>query len=116
MNIQDLEHNADRAASLLTSMANARRLMVLCHLLEGPRKVGDLAAAVGLSQSALSQHLARMRAQGLVEARRAGQAVFYSLAGDEVKAVLAALYGIYCTPGGASAPESVPIPAGLSET
>lgn len=86
-------------------MANARRLMVLCHLLEGERKVGELAASVGLSQSALSQHLARMRAQGLVEARRAGQAVYYRLAGNEVACVLAALNGLYCAaPEGDGAP------------
>ena len=70
MNIQQMEISADKAASMLGSMANSRRLMTLCHLLEGECSVGLLAQKVGLSQSALSQHLARMRALGLVEARR----------------------------------------------
>lgn len=96
MNIQDMENKADEAAALLAAMANSRRLLVLCHLVRGEHCVGALAERVGLSQSALSQHLARMRAQGLVEARRNGQTVYYRLAGDEVLAVLEALYGIYC--------------------
>ena len=100
-------------ATLLASMANTRRLMVLCHLMEGERKVGELAACVGLSQSALSQHLGRMRAQGLVEARRAGQAVYYRLAGHEVARVLEALHGLYCVApeGEASAGGAVPVSA-----
>ncbi|SOC00832.1 transcriptional regulator, ArsR family [Stappia indica] len=96
MNIQDMESKADEAAALLASMANSRRLLVLCHLVRGEYSVGALAERVGLSQSALSQHLAKMRVQGLVEARREGQTVYYRLAGQEVLAVLETLYGIYC--------------------
>lgn len=91
-----MESKADEAAALLASMANSRRLLVLCHLVRGEHCVGALAERVGLSQSALSQHLAKMRVQGLVEARREGQTVYYSLAGTEVLAVLETLYGIYC--------------------
>ncbi|WP_249691494.1 metalloregulator ArsR/SmtB family transcription factor [Stappia sp. WLB 29] len=91
-----MENKADEAAALLASMANSRRLLVLCHLVRGEHCVGALAERVGLSQSALSQHLAKMRVQGLVEARREGQTVYYSLAGTEVLAVLETLYGIYC--------------------
>ena len=79
-------------------MANAKRLLVLCHLVEGERSVGDLAAIAGLSQSALSQHLAKMRLQGLVKTRRDAQTIFYSLASHEVRAVLETLYAIYCSP------------------
>lgn len=96
MNIQEMESKADEAAALLASMANSRRLLVLCHLVRGEHCVGALAERVGLSQSALSQHLAKMRVQGLVEARREGQTVYYSLASTEVLAVLETLYGIYC--------------------
>lgn len=91
-----MENNADQAALLLASMANSRRLMVLCHLVEGECSVGALAQRVGLSQSALSQHLARMRSQGLVAARRDGQTVFYRLASTEVRALLETLHRLYC--------------------
>lgn len=96
MNIQEMEHNSDRAAALLSSMANARRLMMLCHLVEGEQSVGALADRVGLSQSALSQHLAKMRALGLVTPRREGQTMYYRLASREVMAVLETLHGLYC--------------------
>jgi DNA-binding transcriptional ArsR family regulator len=93
-----LEERAAEAAELLASMANAKRLLVLCHLVEGERSVGDLATIAGLSQSALSQHLGKMRLQGLVKTRRDAQTIFYSLASHEVRAVLETLYGIYCAP------------------
>ena len=93
-----LEERAEEAAEALASMANAKRLLVLCHLVEGERSVGDLAGLAGLSQSALSQHLAKMRLQGLVKTRRNAQTIFYSLASDEVRAVLETLYAIYCSP------------------
>lgn len=98
MNIQEMENNADKAAALLASMANSRRLMVLCHLVAGECSVGVLARRVGLSQSALSQHLARMRAQGLVDARRDGQTVYYRLASHEVRTLLDTLHALYCPP------------------
>ncbi|MGH7125268.1 MAG: ArsR/SmtB family transcription factor [Stellaceae bacterium] len=91
-----LEERAGEAADLLASMANAKRLLVLCHLVEGERSVGELAVIAGLSQPALSQHLARMRLQGLVKARRDGQTIFYSLSSERVRAVLETLYRLYC--------------------
>lgn len=94
----ELERNAGRASDLLGSMANPRRLLVLCKLVEGEKSVNALAEAVGLSQSALSQHLAKLRQKGLVVTRREGQTIYYSLAGDEVRAVLSTLYGLYCAP------------------
>lgn len=94
--LEVLEARAEEAAALLASMANAKRLLVLCHLLEGERSVGDLAEIAGLSQSALSQHLAKMRLQALVRTRRDGQTIYYSLASPAVRAVLETLYGIYC--------------------
>jgi len=93
-----LHQRAEEAAQLLASMANAKRLLVLCHLVEGERSVGQLATIVGLSQSALSQHLGKMRLQGLVKTRRDAQTIFYSLASREVRAVLETLYGLYCAP------------------
>ncbi|OYX67571.1 MAG: transcriptional regulator [Rhizobiales bacterium 32-66-11] len=93
-----LEARAEEAAALISSMANAKRLLMLCHLMEGERSVGDLAMLVGLSQSALSQHLGKMRLQGLVTTRREAQTIYYSLASREVRAVLETLYGLYCAP------------------
>ncbi|WP_051356921.1 ArsR/SmtB family transcription factor [Azorhizobium doebereinerae] len=93
-----LEPRAEEAAALLASMANAKRLLVLCHLVERERSVGELAAFAGLSQSALSQHLAKMRLQGLVATRREGQTIHYRLASREVRAVLETLYGLFCAP------------------
>lgn len=91
-----MEENADRASELLTAMANPKRLLILCNLLDQELNVGDLAERVGLGQSPLSQHLSKLRAWGLVKARRDGQQVNYSLASDEVRQVLTTLYGIYC--------------------
>lgn len=91
-----MEENAGRAAELLAAMANPRRLMILCNLVEQEMNVTQLAARIGLGQSPLSQHLARLRTQGLVVARRDAQQVRYSLASDEVRQVLATLYALYC--------------------
>ncbi|MEZ5872903.1 MAG: metalloregulator ArsR/SmtB family transcription factor [Nitratireductor sp.] len=98
MNIAELENNAERAADLLGAMANPRRLMVLCKLLEGEKSVNTLADSVGLSQSALSQHLAKLREKGLVSTRRDAQTIFYGLASEEVRGILSTLYGLYCEP------------------
>lgn len=93
-----LKRKADEAALMLSSMANAKRLLVLCHLVDGERSVGDLAEIVGLSPAALSQHLAKMRALNLVATRREAQTIYYSLASAEVREVLQTLYKIYCAP------------------
>jgi len=98
MKIAELEKSAEEAASLLTAMANTKRLMILCNLLEQDLTVGVLAERVQLAQSPLSQHLSKLRALGLVKARRDGQLVHYSLASDAVRQVIATLYGIYCEP------------------
>lgn len=95
MDVEHLKENAERASQLLKAMGNAHRLMILCNLVEGERRVGDLERIVGLSQSALSQHLARLRRDGLVKTRRVAQTIFYSLAGDEAGAVIRTLYGLY---------------------
>ncbi|MBL8906291.1 MAG: winged helix-turn-helix transcriptional regulator [Rhizobiales bacterium] len=93
-----LAPKAARAAELLGSMAHPKRLLVLCNLLQGELSVGELAERVELSQSALSQHLGKMRALGLVKTRREGQTIYYSLASAEVAAVLNTLYTLYCAP------------------
>ncbi|HMB48008.1 MAG TPA: metalloregulator ArsR/SmtB family transcription factor [Afifellaceae bacterium] len=94
--INDLESNAAEAADLLAAMSNRRRLMILCRLLEGETQAGDLADICGLSQSALSQHLAKLREAGLVSTRREAQMIHYRLSSPPAEAVLATLYRIYC--------------------
>lgn len=101
MDFDALEASARRASTLLKAMGNTHRLMILCQLVEGERCVGELERVVGLSQSALSQHLARLRRDHLVATRRSAQTIYYSLAGTEARAVISTLYELYC--GGAMA-------------
>lgn len=96
--IISLESKAEDVAATLTALANPKRLIVMCSLLEGEKSVGELASIVQLAPAALSQHLAKMRALKLVSTRRDGQVIFYSLASAEVKAVLETLYQVYCAP------------------
>lgn len=96
MNARGLEAKAGQAATLLKALSNRRRLLILCRLTEGETSVGTLAEAVGLSQSALSQHLARLRARGLVRTRRDAQTIYYALAGEEASRIMAALAELYC--------------------
>lgn len=89
---------AGEAAALLKALAHEARLMVLCQLLDGEHSAGALQEASGLSQSALSQHLARLRAEGLVATRREAQTIYYRLADPAVARVLDTLAQIYCPP------------------
>lgn len=98
LDLEQMRSNAGDAARLLKALANEHRLLVLCHLLEGERSVGQLNAELDLSQSALSQHLAVLREDGLVATRRESQTIYYRVASEAVTAVLAALHGIYCVP------------------
>jgi DNA-binding transcriptional ArsR family regulator len=96
MEIEKLEDKAEAASGLLAAMANPRRLMILCNLLGREMNVTELGARVGLAQSALSQHLSRLRALELVATRREGQQIYYRIASDDVRSILETLYGIYC--------------------
>ena len=88
--------HAGEAARLLKALAHDQRLLVLCLLAEGELSVGEINRRVALSQSALSQHLARLRADGLVTTRREAQTIRYALADGPARAVVAALHGAYC--------------------
>lgn len=96
IDLERIQDNARRASTLLKAMSNQHRLMILCQLVPGEKCVGELERIVGLSQSALSQHLARLRRDNLVATRREAQTIHYSLAGEEASAVIETLYGLYC--------------------
>lgn len=96
MDPEAMRAHAGEAARLLRALANDKRLMLLCLLVEGEHSVGELNARVDLSQSALSQHLAVLREDGLVETRREGQTIHYSLADGPIHAIIETLHGIYC--------------------
>ena len=97
MVLATFETNAGEVSTLLKAMANTRRLMVLCKLVEhGEMTVGDLAREVALSQSALSQHLAKMRDENLVTFRRESQTLWYRIADPRTETLLATLYQLYC--------------------
>lgn len=102
MILDELRHNAHDAERLLKALANANRLMILCELHKGERSVAELNAAVPLSQSALSQHLAKLREEGIVTTRRTSQTIHYTMASLEVARIIALLYELYCGPGAAS--------------
>ncbi|WP_010184586.1 metalloregulator ArsR/SmtB family transcription factor [Sphingomonas sp. PAMC 26605] len=97
MDLATFEQKADQVADTLKAIGNARRLMLLCKLVEhGEMTVGDLARDVGLSQSACSQHLAKMREEGLVAFRRESQTLWYRLGDPRVEMLLTTLYQLYC--------------------
>jgi ArsR family transcriptional regulator, virulence genes transcriptional regulator len=102
MDLEQLRESAQHASRLLKSLANERRLLVLCHLSQGEKSVGELERLVDISQSALSQHLARLRRENLVETRREAQTIYYSVCSPEALIVLETLYGIFCDDDGKS--------------
>jgi DNA-binding transcriptional ArsR family regulator len=94
-----LEASSSEAARTLRLLANEKRLMMLCHLVSaGEMNVGSLAEAVGLSQSALSQHLAKLREDGLVATRREAQTIYYRLSDPKAAQLLELLRDLYCPP------------------
>lgn len=91
-----LAKNASKACDLLGAMASPARLMILCQLAEGEKSVGELQPAVGLSQSALSQHLAVLRRKQIVRTRRDGQLIYYSLASGQAASLMETLHEQFC--------------------
>ena len=92
----ELHDMASHAVELLKAMANEWRLMILCQLAEGEKTVSELQAILGLSQSALSQHLAVLRREKIVKSRKQAQSVTYSLAGAEAPKVMNTLHEVFC--------------------
>lgn len=98
IDIEAMQAQASKASTLLSAMCNEKRLVLLCRLVDGEHSVTDLAELLTTPQSTISQHLALLRREGLVQARREGQTQFYSLAGDEARAILETLQTLYGEP------------------
>jgi DNA-binding transcriptional ArsR family regulator len=94
--LDELMRNARRASDFLKALSHENRLLLLCLLSEGERSVSELESILSMRQSAVSQQLARLRLDGLVAARRDGKAVFYSIASEDVRRMIAVVYDIFC--------------------
>ena len=105
--IDIMETAAGQASDLLKALANRHRLLIICQLIDGERSVGDLAEFLGLRDSTVSQHLALLRKDGLVVARRDGQTIYYSIASDPAREVLKTLYQVYCAPKAAKSKRKI---------
>jgi DNA-binding transcriptional ArsR family regulator len=91
-----MRRQAKRAGTLLKAIANENRLLILCQLVDGEMSVGELGKRLDLSQSALSQHLARLRRDGVVKTRRQAQTIRYAIASDEAKILISEMYRLFC--------------------
>jgi DNA-binding transcriptional ArsR family regulator len=94
--LKELHDMAAHACELLKAMANEWRLMILCQLAEGEKTVSELQGTLGLSQSALSQHLAILRREKIVKSRKHAQSVSYSLTGEDATKVMESLHDVFC--------------------
>jgi DNA-binding transcriptional ArsR family regulator len=97
--LRDMAADAERACDFLKALTNPSRLMILCQLADGEKSVSELEALMGLRQPTLSQQLARLREDQLVETRRDGKMIYYRLASDEARRVIELLYELFCQAG-----------------
>lgn len=99
LNTKSFESQALEVAGILRALANEKRLMILCKLVElGEASVSALADDVGLTQSAMSQHLAKMRSEGIVTHRRDAQVIWYRIADPRIEKLFATMHGLFCDP------------------
>ena len=96
MKIKDMKHSASRASNLMKALSSETRLLLLCRMSEGEISVNELAEALDMRSSSVSQQLALLRKDGFVQTRREGQTIFYSLDGDEARQIISVLYALYC--------------------
>lgn len=94
--IERMMDNAKRASDFLKALAHESRLMMLCILAEGEKSVSELEQQLSLRQPTVSQQLARLRADGLVNTRRDGKTIYYSVASDEARTIIGAIYDVFC--------------------
>lgn len=95
---EQLREHAGEACALLKALVNEDRLMLLCQIASGRQNVGELEAATGIRQPTLSQQLAVLRQEGLVDTEKEGKFVYYRLASDDVVRIMRTLWDIYCAP------------------
>jgi DNA-binding transcriptional ArsR family regulator len=98
INSEMMARAADQASDLLKALSNRHRLLIICQLIDGERSVGELAEFLGLRDSTVSQHLALLRKDGLVSARRDAQTIYYSIASEPARDILKTLYQAFCAP------------------
>ena len=98
MDLETMQASATRASDMMKLLGHPHRLMILCELKMGEQSVGELSKKIGIAQSPLSQHLARMRYEDVVESRRDAQTVYYSLKEGEASKLIEAMYAIFCEP------------------
>jgi len=111
VNIDHMLAAADEASGLLKALANRHRLIIICQLIEQERSVGELAELLKIRDSTVSQHLALLRKDGLVKARRDGQTIWYSIGSPQAHELVRTLYRIYCAPAAACVPKAQRKPA-----
>ena len=98
MNVEKMALKAENVETLLKAMANRQRLMILCQLLNQEMSVSAIVQSIGLSQSAISQHLSVLRNDGLVATRRESQTIYYSISNEQVFKLMELLYAMFCQP------------------
>jgi DNA-binding transcriptional ArsR family regulator len=98
ISVKMMERAADQASDLLKALSSRHRLLIICQLIDGERSVGELAELLGLRDSTVSQHLALLRRDGLVSARRDAQTIYYSIASEPARDILKTLYQAFCVP------------------
>lgn len=99
MNVEEMIPAAEKAADLMRSLSHPQRLLVLCALVDGERTVAELRHELAIDQVPMSQQLMRLRADGLVEARREGTTVYYAIIRPEIRTMVQALHDAFCSPG-----------------
>ena len=99
--LDDMLAAADEASGLLKALANRHRLIIICQLIDKERSVGELAELLSTRDSTVSQHLALLRKDGLVTARRDGQTIWYAIGSPQARELVQTLYRVYCGPASA---------------
>ena len=100
IDLKQMARSANRASALMKTLGHKDRLMILCHLADGEKSVGEIADLLEISQSPLSQHLSRRRKEGMVDTRREAQTIYYSLKSGEASRIVEVLYELFCAPEG----------------
>jgi DNA-binding transcriptional ArsR family regulator len=96
MKMQDMQENAHQAADFLKGLASVHRLLILCQLSQGERSVGDLITLTGIAQTSMSQHLAKLKKENIVDYRRDHRVLYYKITNESALKIMNVLYDAYC--------------------